>query len=316
MGWFLTSTKKRKPRKTAKRSGWQPRQWDPERTLRLLTFTAWMLVLAVVALGWTWGEKKLKTIVGRSHHDAPLIVLQKVPVWMPPQVSDDLFKQLRAALEGDPFNSLSLQEASAALEASPWVRHVQRVGRVAGDKVEVLAEYRQPVAMVLTNQELHLVDRDGFRLPLVYAADSGADRKTRLPVITGVTEKPPRAGELWPGADVRAGLKLAGIVSTQSWGASVRAVDVTNYGGRLRKGDPQLVLMTTRGQVRWGRAPGDEQFYEPSTAKKIKSIESIIRKTDSHSIDAGGQVVDVFSDAVLIHSSSADADAIRYTLGQ
>ena len=314
MGWFLTSSKKGKPRRATKRGGWQARPWDPERTLRWMAFSCWVLVAGIVALGWNWSEAKLKQSVGRSHDEKATVVLQKVPLWMPASVSTDIFRQLAANLESDPFNNLSLQEASATLQSSPWVRRVLHVGRVPGGNIEVLAEYRQPVAMVASGRELHLIDREGFLLPLKYPLDSGVDRKTHLQVITGVSEKPPREGEMWPGPDVRAGLKLAAVVAAQGWSDSVRAVDVSNYGGRQRRADPHLVLMTTQGQVRWGRAPGDEQFYEPATDRKLKSIESIIRKTDSRTIDAGGQIVDVFGDSVLIHSP-AEASGIRYTLG-
>ncbi len=310
MGWFLSSTTKRK--KTAKKPAKRERTpWSPQRTLYIITAGSWAIVLTIAVVGWPMAERRLKATIGASHDEKPEIVLQQIPVWMPANESKKMFTAVQGAIETDPFNKLCLHDAADLLSANPWVKKVEHVTRLPGGRIEVLADYRQPAAMVQVDQVLHLVDSEGVRLPMSYPLD--ASKKPNLPVITGIKAPPPAVGQTWQGLDVRAGLKLAAVVTVQKWAKQVQAIDVSNQGYRLRRGDPQLVLVTRDGQIRWGCAPDEERFYEPKYVQKLKNIEKVIREVEGG--DLSGKVVDVSGDAILIHKTAETGD-LRYTLGQ
>jgi hypothetical protein len=274
----------------------------------------WAALIGLLVVGWVWGKPALRAQVARARSETPRIDLGRTPGWMSEQILRQLRSTVEPALVPDPFDRLSLREAAADLQASPWVDRVRRVIRRPDGRVEIRAEYREPAALVKARDGYHLIDEQGIRLPLIYEAETA--REMGLPVIQGVDRAPPRAGRLWAGGDVQAGLRLAVLVQDQPWAEQVRAIDVNNYGGRRFDARPHLKLLTeldgdgdprNNPGVRWGRAPGNEQFYEPSAEKKLQHLNQVLRRF--RRIDASGQIVDVFGDSVLIHSTTPTSTA-------
>jgi hypothetical protein len=208
------------------------------------------------------------------------IALVNKPVWM----SDYLAQQIADTIprnSGSAFDHDLLVRTVDRLKKNPWVAEVKQVRRVYGEKpgdtLEVDCDYRAPVALVKWGANYWLVDNDGYLLPEKYTADNlekivvGRDNKTTIRVIDGVRQPPPEAGRRWAGADLSAGLDLVKLFYGKLFLDEVTAVDVTNYGGRVRRSDPQLVLDTRYGtQIWWGRPLNTRDFFvEVSAIRKL-----------------------------------------------
>lgn len=303
MGWFLRKTKKtRRPViSRVSESG-----WTASSALAMLRLGGWVMLILFVAGGWAIGQPLLRQHLAlKQQGQTPAVALLGMPNWMPPQVMEEIQSLVKRTIDGSPFDRLTLEEATHELRANAWVKSVDRIVRRPGGVVEVRAAYRVPAALVQSNAKYCLVDSEAVRLPLEY--DDSLLATVKLPVIRGVKAAQPAAGQAWSGGDVQAGLKLAAVIVTQTWIDQVKAIDVTNFGGRIDRGRPHLALQTRRGQVRWGRPPGDEHFYEPAASAKLQSIQQIMRKFKT--IDANGRTVDVHGDTVLIASETATAAA-------
>ncbi len=280
---------------------------DRESLLRWMRVAAWLIAVGGIAAGWYFGRAALVDYVGDRRAAVPEVKIVDAPPWMSPALSRQIRHTVAARVAPDPLDAESLESAAATLQQNPWVERVHGVSREFGGRIEVRAAYRAPVGLIHARDGYHLVDQHGRRLPGAYAQEQ-LDALD-LPVITGVSAAPPREGEPWSGGDVSAGLQLATFIAAQPFADAVEAVDVTNFAGRHDASRPHLLLMTEDGAVRWGRAPGAEQFYEPPAETKLEHIQRVRRKYGS--IDAGGQIVDVFGDSVFIHPRRA----IRYTAG-
>ncbi|MBI1368259.1 MAG: hypothetical protein GC162_06355 [Planctomycetes bacterium] len=311
MGWFLGSKPQKKKKPAAKKSTGKREPWDPAKTLRAVRAGVWVVLVGGAAIGWVLGQKALKQHIAATKATMPIVDLHDAPVWMPPTVADHLRSIVASGVEPDPFDQASLANVVGDLQESAWVEHVQRVQRLPGGRIEVIASYRRPVALIESGDGYHLVDGRGVLLPLTYPADKAA--MLGLPMIRGVQHAPPLPGDTWAGGDVRAGLRLGLLAYAEPWANQVRSIDVTNYGGRIDRSAPQLLIATRHGLVRWGRGIGEEQFYEPPASTKLAHVDLIMRKF--HTIDAGGQVVDVFGDSVVTHPI-AEAPELRYTSAQ
>ncbi|MBI1375548.1 MAG: hypothetical protein GC159_22780 [Phycisphaera sp.] len=328
MGLFLRSDSKSKRKGGKAKSSTKPTKATrgkasddaaPRHGLRMLgRLFGWTVFLAVLAVSWAYGEKALVNHLRQTRASMPQVVLVDQPAWMPPELIDQIRGTVAMTVDPDPFDRLSLQDAAVSLEVNPWVRHVVSVQRKPGGRVEVLAAYRQPVALLERKDGYYTIDQFGVRLPWVYPPMPEKIDQLGVAVIRGVRSAPPYAGQKWVGEDVQAGLKLAALVETQPWSAQVRAVDVSNYDGRIDNRLPHLQLVTDHGAVRWGRAPGDSRFYEPDAATKLRQIERVVERFNS--IDANGQIVDVYTDNVMIRRAqpfqTADDRSVRYTATQ
>jgi len=321
MGWFLrpsnSKTKRKsksKPRGRSKSARGRKADAEPSRVGAVFVrLFAWSLFLAVISAGWVYGEQALVQHLRQSRATMPQVELADQPMWMPPELIDQIRATVAMTVDPDPFDQLSLQDAKVTLEVNPWVHDVRSVERRPGGVIEVHASYRRPVALLERRDGYHAIDQFGVRLPWVYPRE--AVKHLDVAIIRGVQQSPPHPGEKWPGEDVHAGLKLAMLVEAQPWAHQVTAVDVTNHNGRLDNRQPFLLIHSERGIVRWGRPPGESRFYEPDAAAKLAHIDRVLQRFET--IDANGRIVDVFTDKVMIRNlqgvQTADDRSLSYT---
>ncbi|MHC4995479.1 MAG: cell division protein FtsQ/DivIB [Planctomycetota bacterium] len=308
MSWFLTQKTTKKKKKKVTRKGAKTTasitkpDIDPESMRRGIHAVACVVIVFGVIGGWVFGQRFLQELIAARHEGINRVDLVQAPTWMSSIISDHLRVIVSEKVTDDPFDQQSLKNAANAMAINPWVRHVDRIIRRPGGVIEVRAIYRKPVALIETSEGYHLVDQKGVLLPARY--DHRAVAQLRMPVLRGVMLGQPVPGVVWPGGDVQAGLELARHIAPQKWAGQVRAIDVANYSGRSQPGQPHLILLTENGQVRWGRAPGDEQYFEPPAQTKLNHIRNILHSFPT--IDAGGRTVDVFGDQVLINSNFED----------
>lgn len=317
MSWLIRSNKKSKRPKASKaKRDWKKKQaeYDPQRTWRMLRTTGMMVLAVGLIIGAVFGQRWLADQVAGERAALPQVVLIDAPAWMRPNSAEQIRQTVAATVNPNPLDQPSLAAAAEALGRIAWIERVLRVTRGYDGRIEVLAVYRSPVAVVEARDGYHLIDAAAVKLPDVYTAGQLDD--LHLPVIAGARLAPPAEGYAWGGEDVKAGLKLALLLGGEPMVRQVKAIDVSNHAGRRSHAEPQIKLLTKRDGdddptnnpgVGWGRAPGAEGIYEPPAAQKVLMLRRVLRQYGS--IDAGGQIVNVFSDTPMIHP----LPTLRYT---
>ena len=211
-----------------------------------------------------------------------------------------------------------------AVNYNAWVKRITQVRRyVQPDRqaqwIEIYAEYRRPAAVIavpidratgkrLTDFQLikdparvpamryYLVDEELTRLPGEYSENVFASMQ--MMTLYGVDQDVPAPGSPWTAPELAAGLKLAGILAGQPFASQIALINLANFEGRaidpkaVDKTDAHITLLTPYGtEVRWGRAIGEEKFYEIAAGGKIKALTSIFARFNR--IDAGRNYVDI-----------------------
>jgi len=300
MKFLKRNNPKFRGRRTPARKPKTPRVWDQQRawrTFRIGSAIALLIAIGVgIALGRQWISQQ---VAARAAAAEVEIVFDGMPAWMHDAAADALTERVMRHWTGDPLNADALHAIADALDQSAWIARVDRVRRTAPDRLRLVADYREPAALVAGPDGFHLIDPAGARLPGVYPLK---DLKPLglLPIV-GVASDPPEPGSVWPGGDVQAGLDLARLLEPRPWVTQVRAIDVTNFQNRADRRRPQLLLLTDRGTVRWGRPPGAEGVLEPPAARKLAMLDRVAETYEGR-IDARGRVVDVFTDTPLVHA--------------
>ncbi len=203
------------------------------------------------------------------------------------------------------LDELSLLEPQAtakiasAFSLHPWIRRVVSVRKLPGGEVEVLAEFRRPVAMVIhrespptapmqtTSQlgtgELRASAAGGNRgvsfLPvdgegIVLPTDDFARSETRNYIhidVPGVTTSQKFVGSPYGDRRVEAAARLAAVLADYRDRAQIKSIAIR---GELRgEAVPQLELTTFDGKrLFWGSPPGREREDEAVAAMKMRRL--------------------------------------------
>lgn len=304
MKFLKRKNPKGRGRRTPARKPKTPRAWDQARAWRVFRIGTTCALLLAVGLGLTLGRHWISQQVAADPDEAEAeIVFERMPRWMRDGPAETLTRRVSEHWTGNPLDADALHKIAEALEDSAWIEQVNRVQRISATRLEIAADYRAPAAVVAGNGGFYLIDERGVRLPRVYAMEKL--RPLGLLPMVGVASDPPKPGAVWPGGDVQAGLDLTRLIESQPWTEQVRAIDVTNFQHRADRRRPHLLLLTDRGTVRWGRAPGDEGVLEPSASRKLAMLQRVAETYDGR-IDARGRVVDVFTDTPLVHAAPDD----------
>ena len=105
-------------------------------------------------------------------------------------------------------------------------------------------------------------------------------------------------------ADLQAALRVIGLLTHCIWREQVRAVSVSNHGGRRDPSAAHIRLLLGGSEVRWGRAPGEEMGVEIPAADKIAVLQGLYNQHGR--IDAGRRHVDVRFSRTDVGVPSAD----------
>jgi hypothetical protein len=212
-------------------------------------------------------------------------------------VLDQLMVAARLRANDDLLDPELAQRVADSVGRSVWVRRVLRVTKLATGVVRINCEFRTPTAWVQRGQRAYLVDDQGAHLPLAVPIGRLDEfRPTRagspnLFLIRDATGSRPSVGQVWPGQDLQAALRLCRLMNGCVWRDQVQAISVANYGGRQVIGEPHIVLLLGGSQVRWGRAPGEEMGVEIPAADKIAVLQGLY--AEHGRIDAGRPHVDI-----------------------
>ena len=192
------------------------------------------------------------------------------------------------------------------LAANGWVKRVHWVRRSSQGRMQAYCEFRRPAGAVAVGPWRRLLDEDGYVLP--GRREPEAVGKCGLIEILGAGADPPRTGMPWIHPGVLSALKLIALVEPMRFCHQIKAVDISNFQGRLRPNECWILLVTDRDTtIRWGRPPGEEKGLEITSPEKLALLGGIYR--DHGHIDLGKSFVDVRRSATEVDVSIASAGA-------
>jgi hypothetical protein len=227
----------------------------------------------------------------------------KTPSWVTPKVAEQLS---RVPDLPERFSLLEPGLAKRVAEAyrrNPWVADVPLVERRFPNCLKVHLTLRQPMAVVRYRGIYHLVDGEGVRLPLQFRSWPHPD--FQLPLIIGASVEPPASGSTWPDQSVRAGCAVARLLAAQNFSGplSVTTIDASNVGGRVSRGDPDIILHTTSGaSILWGKSPLEWQPGDGSqtVGRKLTYLKRLAEHEDLGRLE----YADVRYDRLLVKDRS------------
>ena len=281
-------------------------------------------VVAGVAAGiiesWHYVHSYARKIIEqRDHRPLKRIVLLNTPPWLSKSLLDqiaqeavnytiynprhpDYAMQLRDPLNGNILKILArhyLQDQNAGENA--WIKRISFIRRAwtrSAQIIEISAIYRRPAALVAGPTGGYLVSFGGVRLPGLYKVNQFSALRWLIQII-GSQAAPPAAGSQVDAPRIQVALKLIHLLASQPYYGQIAAINMRNLGGKTSALAPQITLITRFGtQVWWGRAPGQEGFYEVPAARKLKSLAKIYARFGR--IDADRAYVDIRGDQVLV----------------
>jgi hypothetical protein len=281
--------------------------WDPRRTLALLKAAVAAGLVVAAGVGWYYGQGALKQYVSEAHAaevTPDRVQLVDPPGWMTGGTRRRIRRRVAGPIDPDPLHATGLRQAHEALLADPVVRQGQ-VERLGEGQVRVIADYREPVAIIEARDGYHLVGPAGTRL----SPDPYYEHQVShlgLPLIQQVESAPPRdPGQRWDGRRVQAALSLIRLLSEAPYFNQIEAVDAsqTDRQDRLR-----LVLRTEEGQITWGFPPGRERAIEPTAEVKLRRLRQLATRFHGE-IDGGGQRIAINGATTQIRAPVQNAQA-------
>jgi len=212
-------------------------------------------------------------IAQRKQFSAPPLKTAVAPRWANSQGEELVRIDARGRSLFDPK---LVEQVGQQFEACPWVRKVTAVERVFPDKLLIKFEYRRAHVAVKRENGFVLVDRDGVRLPGVYATPPPCDRTVQ---VTGIASLPPEPGKPWKDESLTAAVAMADYIpgSTLLTRLGIREVDVANFAGRVDPRKSEMTLVTGNGcQVAWGRTGQTSKFGDLSTEEKMENLREVL----------------------------------------
>ncbi len=296
------------------------RPWQNPWCAQGLGLLALLLLAAALALGFRHMQTYARTVV--THNGAPplrRVVLVDPPSWLSAPLLNAIAEETvhfalnnkrhpeRAAELRNPLDGRILQQIARhyvrrpAVGENAWIKavtYVRRVVRGGQQQIQIAAVYRRPAAVIQRGDHYFLITAHACRLPGMYDQQALVSLKS-LMVIRGVSGAIPQPGSRFTGPDVAAGLQLARLLVPQPYAAQIADINMKNFRGRVDSLAPQIVLDTVYGgQVWWGRAVGDEGFYEIPAASKLKALSEVYYHYGR--IDAGKAYVDIRTEEVKV----------------
>ncbi len=167
-----------------------------------------------------------------------------------------------------------------AFELHPWVDKVEQVVLASPTRIDVLLEYRQPVAVaevrVGGRSELVPVDRYAVRLP---DGDLTDVERSYLPRISEI-ENRPLVGEAWSDVRVQGAAQLAAHLRDVWEAYSLVDIIPSTYPEVQRSHRFFTYEIRTSGGtvIRWGAAPGFSPPGENSFEDKLARLSNYIQQ--------------------------------------
>ncbi len=197
----------------------------------------------------------------------------------------DISAQADVAQSDDVFEAGLAERVAYNLNNCSWIESVRRVS-VRNSAVRVDAVFRTPLTLVAFGDTAYLVDDKGVRLPRQVLA-ANVDPREWI-VLAGVRGPVPPVGESWNGKEVADGLALVRALLQRAASGQLacrgelKAVDVSNYDGRVNALHGRLRIVTTAPDliVHWGLPVGEEYGVECGARHKLERLDYLARTNE------------------------------------
>ncbi len=180
-------------------------------------------------------------------------------------------------------------QVKQAFSMQPWVKRVRRVNKQYPSTVEVVVEYRRPLAMVevpagmfpgYDYEGLLPVDEEGFLLPV----EIEEQEATQFPKIAGVDTSPAGPpGSPWGDTRVAQAAQIVNLLKEIWEPLELRRVIVPPRRSSVDspEEDPFLLITKQGRQFAWGSAPGEERRGENPAAVKVTGLKKYAQQHGS-----------------------------------
>ena len=269
------------------------RRWFPSSATRL-----GFVLLVLVASGYgarvLW--MSLRDDVSQADEyrlTANRIEITQPPEWIRADIKSEIIRDGSLAGPASLLDERLAQRIHTAAMLHPWVANAEvRLHYPA--RVEIVVEYRRPVAMVEVPGGLLPIDKLGIILPTddFRPTDTG-----RYPRVAGIKSGPAGIGTPWgdPAVNEAAGIadELSGVWDELKL-ATISPADAPSTG------DPLEWQLTARAGWRalWGNAPGKEPENEPKAKEKIAQLKEAALSTANM---VSGEVIDLRNRSTIAH---------------
>lgn len=283
---------------------------------RWAKLTRFILLAGIVVSGSAFGLHRLDQYV-REH---PTLTSSKVevsfidqPGWMSKALAIEILENAKSPIQDQLIaahragnDELLPKLFYDQLQASGWVSQVDWVRRFQTGQLLVKCTFNEPIAVAAIGKWRYLVSAQGTLLPGRYTAE--VIGPCGLMEIRGVAGQPPMAGMEWRSEDVVSALALVKALGEKPYRSQVKAIDVTNYNGRVSRTECWIDLVTARDtQIKWGRPIGLERGLEIPARSKFTALKAGLESFGY--IDFGRASADVRHAADNVYVSQAPAPA-------
>ena len=261
-------TQKKKPRRKGTVSADTDQQFRHLLLRRAGQLLVLVIMLSVAYVGLMYLEGYVQRITEQREVELT-VELADTPSW----ASEELVERicLAGGIRSDDFlleESLA-REWAANIGRHPWVKCVRQVRKRYDGRVVIDCELREPVASVEQGGKLYYLDLEGMVLPEmpVYS---------HLVRLRGSKIRLPEPGKCVNSKAFVAGLQVLSLIREvdgqlprrQRLWQELARLDVSNFEGRVNKGESHLMLYTKNDTpVRWGAAVGRERPYNEAPVK-------------------------------------------------
>ncbi len=263
--------------------------WSTAIVLLVLTFSA-------TALGLLWNSK-----AG--------LVRQQPEYWM---LTDQMQvspapKWIRTDVKEQVLRSAGLPERLSVLEAGlgerlsqafalhPWVAEVRQVAIGFPASIAIELVYRRPVLMVEVPGGLYPVSSEGVLLPTGDFSPNEAMTYPRLGGLNSVPAGP--VGASWGDHRINAAARLGEFLKDHWQRLSLARITLERLDVTADPQTPPEFLLSTqssRHQIRWGHAPGQETKGERTAEAKLRRLVDFLESSPQTTLQQA-QIVDIRS---------------------
>lgn len=211
-------------------------------------------------------------------------------VWLPRSETARIDEIMEHAVMGaSALSAEPLREASVALERTGWVEGTPEARWTDEGSIVVSAEWRVPVAAVVSGGEEHLIDSRGVVLPLSYGIGQSMQFAIHNPA-----RPMPSVGEVWDEPEIVDAIALRALLRESGLLGQIIGVDL----GRGSDHGVLTLMSNNDARIVWGGGPGRERPAEMPTRIKIDRLTELQRTTGR--IDASVRLVDIRGPEILM----------------
>lgn len=280
-----------------------------KRTVRLIQspirvgpirFVAVFILIVAFVYGLVWLDKYVKTLPLFTSSSLTVELYER-PAWLSKKLAGDILrnslidlKDTIKVLHKEGKHTEIAKIIASRISSNGWVDRFIWIRRTFGSHYIVNCSFREPICYVEEDGRIYLISKEGYILPGSYTRDSldNVIDSGPLLAIKGYAGLIPRSGSRWLNPDIQAGLQLADIIRKMPFKDQVKAIDVSNYNGRINPATSWIVLITDRDTIiHWGRPMGKEDAIEIPAANKLSLLMGIYKRFGH--IDFGRAFVDI-----------------------